>query len=274
MSVRNRDLWVLGGLWVVLSLVGEGLAGLVLERWPTALTAQGQISAAAFALLLRVGIVVFVLVALLIVYSAIRFRAPEGDVSPVDAPVQRRGGRAFTLGWLAITTALNVLFIVNPGVVGLSELARLEREAQDEGPLVVEVTARQWAWRYRYPAYGIEDATELALPVGKPVELRLTSPDVIHSFWVPAFGIKRDVIPGQTTILYLTPTAIGSTEVDPRVRVQCAELCGAGHAEMRSTVRVLSATDFAAWVAAQAAPGETMPPMPGMSMAPGETMSP
>lgn len=276
MSVRDRDLWTLGGLWLVLSLAAQWLAGLALERWPIVVTEQGRITADAFAFLLRVGIVVFVLVALLIAYAAIRFRAPDGDAAeqPVDAPIQWRGGRAFTIGWLALTTALNVLFIVYPGAVGLSDLARLEREARAEGPLVVEVTGRQWGWSYRYPAYGIDGATELALPVGVPAELRLTSADVIHSFWVPAFGLKKDVVPGQTMVLTITPTMVASTELDPRVRAQCAELCGIGHAEMRSVVRILSEADFAAWVADQRSPGETMGPMPGMSMAPGMSMEP
>ncbi len=271
---RHRDFVIVGGLWVVLSLVGELLADAALRRWPIVVTEQGRITADAFAFLLRVGVVVFVLVALLIAYSAIRFRV--GEREPIDSPVQRRGNRAFTLGWIGLTTALNVLFIIYPGVVGMGDLWRLERDAEAQGPLVVEVTGRQWGWSYRYPAYGIEAAPELALPVGRPAKLLLTSADVIHSFWVPAFGLKKDVVPGQTMTLYITPTTIASTETDPRMRAQCAELCGIGHAAMRSPVRILSEGDFATWVAEQrsTAPGATMAPMPGMSMAPGETMAP
>lgn len=278
MSIRDRDLWILGGLWVVLSLVGEWLVALALERWPIVVTEEGRITADAFAFLLRVGVVLFVLVALLIAYSAIRFRAPNGDSAgtPVAARVQRRGSRVFTLGWIGLTTALNLAFIVYPGAIGLGDLSRLERAAEAGDPIVVEVAARQWGWSYRYPDLGVEAATELALPVDRPAKLLLTSADVIHSFWVPAFGIKKDVVPGQTMILYVTPTTIASTEVDPRMRAQCAELCGVGHAEMRSAVRIVSAADFAAWIAARqpGAPGESMAPMPGMSMAPGESMAP
>lgn len=272
MNVRDRDVWILGGLWLVLSVAAEWLATRALDRWPIVVTEQGRITADAFAFLLRVGVVIFVLVALLIAYSAIRFRAPRDDPpdGPVDAPVQRRGSRVFTLGWVAITTALNLLFIVYPGAVGLGDLWRLEREAEARGPIVVEVMARQWGWSYNYPALGITAATELALPVGQPAKLLLTSADVIHGFWVPAFGIKKDVVPGQTTILYITPDTIASSEGDPRVRVQCAELCGAGHAEMRSGVRILSAPDFEAWAASQAVGGN----MPGMSMPPTPTMDP
>jgi cytochrome c oxidase subunit 2 len=275
---RQQDLFVVGGLWVVLSLAGEFLADAALQRWPIVVTEEGRITADAFAFLLRVGVVIFVLVALLIAYSAIRFRAPREDPAdqPVDASAQHRGSRAFTLGWVTITTALNVAFIVYPGAVGLGDLARLERAAESGDPVIVEVAARQWGWSYRYPGLGIEAATELALPVDRPAKLLLTSTDVIHSFWVPAFGIKKDVVPGQTMVLYVTPTTIASTEVDPRMRAQCAELCGVGHAEMRSAVRILSGADFADWIAAgqPGAPGETMPPMPGMSTAPGETMPP
>ncbi|MFP5343972.1 MAG: cytochrome c oxidase subunit II [Candidatus Limnocylindria bacterium] len=277
MRVRDRDLWIVGGLWLALSVAGEWLAALALERWPIVITEQGRITADAFAFLLRVGVVIFVLVGLLIAYSAIRFRAPREDPpdQPIDAPVQRRGSRVFTFGWVGITTALNLLFIVYPGAIGLGDLWRLEREAEARGPLVVEVTARQWGWSYTYPALGITTA-ELALPVGQPAKLLLASADVIHGFWVPAFGIKKDVIPGQTMVLYITPDTIASSEGDPRVRVQCAELCGVGHAEMRSAVRILSAADFDAWVADQTmAPAPTMDPnMPGMSMPPAETMAP
>jgi len=275
-SVRSRDLWILGALWLGLSIVGEWLGALALERWPIVVTEQGRITADAFAFLLRVGIVVFVLVALVIVYSAIRFRAPAGDPpgAPIDAPVQHRDGRPFAFGWIGITTALNLLFIVNPGIVGLADLWRLEAQAEADGPLVVEVTARQWGWSYGYPAYGIQGAPELVLPVDRPAKLVMTSADVIHGFWVPAFGIKKDVVPGQTMTLYITPTTIASSESDPRMRVQCAELCGAGHAEMRSGARILSQADFDAWAAAQGGAAPTMGPMPGMSMAPGETMAP
>lgn len=278
MSIRDRDLWILGGLWVLLSAAGEWLVALALDRWPIVVTEEGRITADAFAFLLRVGVVLFVLVALLIAYSAIRFRAP-GDESagpPVPAPVQRRGSRVFTLGWIGLTAALNVAFIVYPGAVGLGDLARLEQAAEAGNPLVVEVAARQWGWSYRYPGLGVEAATELALPVDRPAKLLLTSADVIHSFWVPAFGVKKDVVPGQTMVLYVTPTTIASTEVDPRMRAQCAELCGVGHAEMRSAVRILSEPDFASWISARQAggPGESMAPMPGMSMAPGESMAP
>ncbi|MES2210579.1 MAG: cytochrome c oxidase subunit II, partial [Chloroflexota bacterium] len=276
MNFRDRDIWILAGLWLAFSVAAEWIVALALDQWPIVIAEQGRITADAFAFLLRVGVVIFVLVALLIVYSAIRFRAPreEATDAPVESFVQRRGNRAFTLGWVGITTALNLLFIVYPGAVGLGDLWRLEREAEARGPIVVEVTGRQWGWSYNYPAYGIEGATELALPVDRPAKLLLSSGDVIHGFWVPAFGIKKDVIPGQTVVLYITPTTIASTEGDPRVRVQCAELCGIGHAEMRSGVRILSPTDFDAWVADRQAPGATMGPMPGMSMAPGETMAP
>lgn len=276
MSVRNRDLWILGALWLGLSVLGEWLVALTLARWPIVVTEQGVITADAFAFLLRVGIVVFVLVALVIAYSAIRFRAPADDPpdAPVDAPVQRRGGRAFAFGWVGLTTALNLLFIVYPGTVGLIDLWRLEARAEAEGPLVVEVTARQWGWSYSYPAYGIQAAPELVLPVDRPAKLVMTSADVIHGFWVPAFGIKKDVVPGQTMTLYITPITIASSESDPRMRVQCAELCGAGHAEMRSGARILSQADFDAWAAAQGGAAPTTGPMPGMSMAPGETMEP
>jgi len=122
------------------------------------------------------------------------------------------------------------------------------------GPLLVEVQGEQFWWRVRYHPPGggapVESANALRLPVGQRVELRLTSPDVIHSFWVPALAGKMDMIPGRTNRLVLEPSRTG------HFRGACAEFCGASHALMAFTVEVMEPEAFEAWLAREAAPAE------------------
>jgi cytochrome c oxidase subunit 2 len=120
-----------------------------------------------------------------------------------------------------------------------------------EGALEVQVTGHQWWWRVRYfpkDREPVELANEIHLPVGKPVEFRLESSDVIHSFWIPSLGGKVDMIPGRRTRLLLLPTRTGI------YRGACAEYCGTAHALMSLYVVVESEEDFERWLAGQAEP--------------------
>jgi cytochrome c oxidase subunit 2 len=110
--------------------------------------------------------------------------------------------------------------------------------------LRVDVTGRQWTWNFVYPDYGIS-SQELYLPVNKQAIMRLSSADVIHSFWVPEFRVKQDALPGGQEFvrdLRITPTKTGE------FKVRCAELCGLQHAYMESPVIVVSQEEFDAWV--------------------------
>lgn len=121
------------------------------------------------------------------------------------------------------------------------------------GAVEIEVEALQWWWRAAYPRAGgpaIPTANEIALPVGRPAVLRLTSPDVIHSFWVPALAGKTDMIPGRETTIVLEPTRTGV------FRGVCAEYCGASHALMSFAVLVMEEADYEAWLTRQGAPAE------------------
>jgi cytochrome c oxidase subunit 2 len=119
-----------------------------------------------------------------------------------------------------------------------------------EGSVRIHVTGKQWWWRVQYMTEQgvIETANELRLPVNQRVELQLTSPDVIHSFWVPSIAGKMDLIPGRTTRLALEPTRTGV------FRGTCAEYCGASHARMAFVVIVLPPEEFERWLDAQARP--------------------
>jgi cytochrome c oxidase subunit II len=137
-------------------------------------------------------------------------------------------------------------------VYGLSLLPQLAAPAP-EGSLRIAVSGEQWWWRVSYLQPGVDTATvelanEIHLPVGEPVEFRLESPDVIHSFWIPALAGKIDMIPGRVTRLALTPTKTGV------FRGTCAEYCGTSHALMSFYVVVEEKEAFNRWLAQQQAP--------------------
>jgi cytochrome c oxidase subunit II len=126
-----------------------------------------------------------------------------------------------------------------------------------EGSLKIAVTGEQWWWRVRYLPPGgeaVELANEIRLPVGERVEFSLQSPDVIHSFWIPALGGKIDMIPGRVNRLTLEPTRTGV------FRGVCAEYCGTSHALMNFSVVVLEKEEFARWLAHQAEPAQEPTP--------------
>ncbi|MPY94919.1 MAG: cytochrome c oxidase subunit II [Acidimicrobiia bacterium] len=114
--------------------------------------------------------------------------------------------------------------------------------------LVVDVVGHQWWWEVRYRKEGVTTANELHVPVGRPIALRLTSADVIHSFWVPELGGKLDLLPDGTNTLVLQADQPGE------YRGECAEFCGLQHARMRITVVAEPAEQFASWAAAQQQP--------------------
>ncbi len=241
-----RDLPILAVLWVVLSAIGEWVIQILVNHWPLIASAQGEITKGAFVFLFRVGAVVFIGLVLVIAYAMIRWRVPDDDTT--DSPHQYRSSWRFVVPWIVVSSLLNGLFIIYPGITGLADLWGMAVAASaNPNTVEVDVTAQQWSWHFSYPKYGIFDATSLVLPVDTPIKFVLQSKDVIHSFWVPSFGIKKDVIPGETRVLYVTPNKITSTRDNLLTRVQCAELCGSGHSTMRAVVQVESKSDFESW---------------------------
>ena len=135
-------------------------------------------------------------------------------------------------------------------VYGLRSLPEYVARAPD-GSLIIDVVGRQWWWDVRYRPDGtdeIRSANELRLPAGEPVQFRLASDNVIHSFWVPSLGGKMDMIPGRITHLRLQPTRTGT------FMGVCAEYCGTSHALMLLPVVVMEPAAFDAWLIGQAAP--------------------
>ncbi len=190
-----------------------------------------------------IGAVVFALLVVILV----RFRARPG----APLPRQIRGHTLLELIW-TIVPALVLLVIAIPTI---QIIFRTQTAAAPRGALEVVVRAYQWWWEFRYPGLDVVTANEIVLPVGRPVVLRLEGPDVIHSFWVPQLGGKRDVIPGRVNRIVLTAEHPGE------YWGQCVEFCGASHANMGLRAIVRPAAEFDRWVAAQkAAPAEPTGP--------------
>lgn len=190
------------------------------------------------------AVVVFVIVEGLLLYAIVRYRRREG----APAPKALHGHTALEIGW-TLAPALILVFIAVPT---MRTVFATSGRAPD-GALRVEVVGHQWWWEYRYPDLGIVTANELHIPQGRPVQLELTSADIIHSFWVPALGGKRDLTPGRVTRIAFTADSAGA------YAGQCAEFCGLSHANMRLRVFVQSDSAFGAWVARQQAEPEAAP---------------
>ena len=182
----------------------------------------------------------FALIIVPMAYSLIVFRRKKGDTSDAE---HMEGNTTLEIGWTVVP-----LFIVTAfayiGAVNLAETRRVDPDA-----IIVKVTGIQWSWKFEYPAEGVT-SDELHLPVDKQVLLQMTSLDVIHSFWVPEFRVKQDLVPGRITELRITPTLAGN------YKVRCAELCGTSHAYMEKPVIISTQADFDVWMEEQVALAE------------------
>jgi cytochrome c oxidase subunit 2 len=175
----------------------------------------------------------FALIAVPIAYSLVAFRRRKGDTTDAE---HVEGNTRLEIAWSVIPLIAVVVF----SVLGARNLANTIRPSA--GAMVVKVSAFQWGWTFNYPEYGFS-STEMYLPVNKAIDLKMESSDVIHSFWVPEFRVKQDLVPGRVTELRITPILAG------HYKVRCAELCGTGHYKMEQPVVVVDDTAFAAWVA-------------------------
>ena len=185
---------------------------------------------------------VFSIVMVMLTYALWRWRAKPGDESDGE-PIH--GNTKLEIAWTAIPTII-VLF-----AAGYSWMTLDDIEARDADRMVVNVTSQQYEWGFQYPEQGAIETRELHVPVDRQVEFKLHALDVIHSFWVPEWRIKKDNVPGITTRAIVTPDKEGTFSLI------CTELCGYGHATMRAKVVVESQADFDAWAAQEqaAAPG-------------------
>src|SRR5215510_9115144 len=180
----------------------------------------------------------FALIVVPMFYSFVVFRRKKGDTTDAE---HVEGNTTLEIVWSIVPLFLVVIFAYL-GAVNLADTVR-----EDPNAMVIKVTGIQWSWKFEYPPVdGISVASdELHVPVGKQVLLQMTSSDVIHSFWVPEFRVKQDLVPGRITELHITPTREGN------YMVRCAELCGTSHAYMEKPVVISTQEEYDTWLAEQ-----------------------
>ena len=220
---------------ILFALVASA-AGLTLALVPGWLPEQASDEAGridfVFWFVTAICVFIFAIVAAVLVYAVFKFRAPPDDDS--DGP-PIHGHTGLEIVWTAVPTVLVTAIAI------VSAIVLAKDDAAGANPLRVDVFAQQFFWSYSYPGYENKKSSILRLPVNRSVVLRMHAKDVLHSFWVPEFRQKQDLVPGVQPTLHITPNKLGTYPV------VCTELCGLGHALMRSRVIVMKPNAFETW---------------------------
>ena len=215
----------------------------VIHWFPVQASTQAKETDTLYHVLVIASVPIFVLVVAVILYSVWQFRMKPGEELKDGPPIH--GNTRLEVLWTAIPAALLL------GLVSYSFVVLHNNEKKPSGPEVqINVTGQQFAWRYEYPASVTGGAplksTQLYVPENESVYFNIRSVDVIHAFWVPAFRLQIDAVPGITTHWRATPDRLGSYPV------VCNLLCGLGHSLMRSTIHVVPQAEFQSWLKSQA----------------------
>ncbi len=230
---------------VVAALIATAI-GIVLSyviHWfPAQASTQAHNTDRLYHVLVIASVPIFVLVVTVILFSVWHFRMKPGQELQDGPPIH--GNTRLEVFWTAIP-AMILLSLVSYSFVVLHD-----NEKKPAGPeMVVEVTGQQFAWSYSYPSSVTGGAplntTQLYVPENESVYFAIHSKDVIHAFWIPAFRLQIDAVPGITTHYRATPDRLGSYPV------VCNLLCGVGHSLMRSTIHVVTPEQFQAWLQRQ-----------------------
>ena len=232
------------GIGAVASVLGV-ILGLLIDWFPTQASTQAESIDTLYDVLIIASVPFFVLVTVVVLFCVWKFRMKPGEENLDGPPIH--GNTRLEIIWTAIPAILLVALCSYAFVV----LRDIEEAQANE--MRVNVTGQQFTWTFEYPQAGGGEpvrSNQLYLPEGRPVRFFVESIDVIHDFWVPAFRMKIDAVPGVTTDFRVTPNRRG------RYPVVCAELCGLGHAFMRSTANVVPPREFQAWLAQQRQPSQ------------------
>jgi len=237
---------------VLLTVFAE-LFFLQMDLFGDAASKQGHFIDEAFILLVVLAIPVFTFVVTTLLYVVWKFRAKDSDVVEDAEPV--RTHKKWVGFWMAWTTILCLVVIVHPGYTGLIELRETNAHEAD---LTVNVVGTRWQWVYEYEGRDVSLFSKddmLVLPNDSLIRFNVTAADtdVVHSFWIPAFRMKIDAVPGLTTYFDVNTTETGHFNDDVNFRVQCAELCGKDHSLMFTRIEVVEPAEFEQWIAEQAA---------------------
>jgi cytochrome c oxidase subunit 2 len=228
----------------IASALGIAL-GLIIDWFPTSASTQASKIDTLYDVLIIVSVPVFVLVTVIVLFSVWKFRQRPGEELADGPPIH--GNTRLEVIWTAIPAILLVA-LCTYSYVTLTDLEEAKANEQR-----INVVGQQFAWTFEYPqGEGKQPirSNQLYLKENQPVRFFVKSRDVIHDFWVPAFRMKIDAVPGIETSYRVTPNRRGSYPV------VCAELCGLGHALMRQTAHVVSAAQYDAWMAKQNRPAQ------------------
>ena len=190
------------------------------------------------------ALLVFVLVEGALLYVIFRYRGKADD----GEPSQVHGNTLLEIIWTAIP-ALILAMIAVPTVRAIFQTY----EVPKGDALEVEVIGHQWWWEFRYPQYGVTTANELHVPVGRTVTLKMTTVDVLHSFWLPQLAAKRDVFPNRITTIWFRADSAGYYSG------QCAEFCGLQHARMAFHVAATTPEEFDGYITGLRRTGAPVP---------------
>ncbi|HWG09001.1 MAG TPA: cytochrome c oxidase subunit II [Solirubrobacteraceae bacterium] len=235
---------------MVLTLVAAALAiavGIVLSyviHWfPVQASTQARNTDRLYHVLVDASIPIFVLVLTVVLYCAWQFRMKPGEELKDGPPIH--GNTRLEVFWTAIPAILLL------GLVSYSFVVLHDNEKKPAREMEIGVTAQQFAWTFQYPPSVTGgkpvESDQLWLPVNEPVRFGLHSKDVIHAFWIPAFRLQEDVVPGITVHYRATPDRLGTYPI------VCNLLCGVGHSLMRAQVHVVTAARFKEFLKQRAA---------------------
>ncbi len=231
----RKELFTMLGIGAVASVIGI-IAGLLIDWFPIQASEEAKPIDSLWDLLLGVSVPIFVLVQAIVLYCVWKFRVRPGEEHKDGPPIH--GDTKIEMIWTAIPAVILLALCVYAYLV-LEDIEGAKADTMD-----VRVVGEQFTWTFYYDG---EDGKEIAsnelyLPVNRAISFDVQTKDVIHDFWVPAFRMKIDAVPGTTQHIRATPTREGTYPV------VCAELCGLGHAVMRQDAHVVSASAFKTWL--------------------------
>jgi cytochrome c oxidase subunit II len=241
MLSRRSIGWTIAGA-LVATAIGI-LLSYAIHWFPVQASTQAKETDTLYHVLVIASVPIFVLVVTVILFSVWHFRMRPGQELEDGPPIH--GNTRLEVIWTAIPAMILL------GLVSYSFVVLHNNEKKPAGQeMVVEVTGQQFAWTYEYPSSVTGGAplktTQLYVPKDESVYFKIHSVDVIHAFWIPAFRLQIDAVPGITTTYRATPDRLGSYPV------VCNLLCGVGHSLMRSTIHVVAPERFQTWLKSQA----------------------
>jgi cytochrome c oxidase subunit 2 len=241
---RRGSITLAAVLAVIAVAIGIALS-YVIHWFPVQASTQARNTDALYHVLVIATIPIFVLVVGVILYCVWQFRMKPGEELKDGPPIH--GNTRLEVFWTALPSILLL------SMVGYSFVVLHENEKKPAHEIQIGVTGQQFFWSYQYPPSVTGGAPinsyQLYVPDNESVYFNMRSKDVIHAFYIPAFRLQEDVVPGITTHYLATPDRLGSYVVE------CNLLCGVGHSLMRSTVHVVTQTQFRAWIKSQLAAG-------------------